>query len=189
MKRLIATVAALVGILALVPTALAAGPAPDTATAKYEVRFLTDMIDHHAMAVEMGELCIDSAEHAELVAMCESIVASQSAQIETMQSWLADWYGVSHEPEMTPGMMAQMDRLASLEGDRFEITFMKRMIRHHWQAIVEGEGCLDRAWHPELKSLCSDIIAAQAAEIRQMQAWLCDWYDVCGYFSDRRFAA
>jgi hypothetical protein len=27
----------------------------------------------------------------------------------------------------------------------------------------------------------TDIIAAQSAEIEQMAAWLCEWYDVCRY--------
>ena len=32
----------------------ASQPAPEPAVARYEVKFLQDMIDHHAMAVEMA---------------------------------------------------------------------------------------------------------------------------------------
>lgn len=189
MKRFIAPVAGLIAALALTSSAMASGPAPDRATAKFEVDFLTDMIDHHAMAVEMAEMCVDRTIHGPLADMCANIATSQSAQIDLMQGWLNDWYGLAHQPEMTPGMMAQMERLASMTGERFEMSFMKMMIRHHWQAIVEADGCLDRAWHPELVGLCDDIISAQAVEIRQMQEWLCEWYDFCGYFGDRRGAA
>lgn len=168
---------------------MAASPAPDKATAKYEVDILTDMIDHHAMAVEMAQLCVEKAVHEPLADMCSNIVTSQSAQIALMQGWLSDWYGLAYQPEMNPGMRAQTERLASMSGERFEMSFMKMMIRHHSQAIVEATGCLDRAWHPELAGLCADIIAAQSVEIRQMQEWLCEWYDFCGYFGDRASAA
>jgi uncharacterized protein (DUF305 family) len=89
---------------------------------------------------------------------------------------------MTHEPDMTPGEMRQMDKLASLSGAEFEIEFMETMIKHHRQAIIEGEMCLKRAYHDELKGLCENIIATQSAEIAQMQQWLCEWYDRCrGY--------
>ena len=73
---------------------------------------------------------------------------------------------------MSPG-----DR--SLSGAEFEIAFMEMMIKHHEAAIREGERCLDRAYHAELRSLCEDIIETQSAEIAQMQTWLCEWYGIC----------
>jgi len=164
--------------LTIAPAA-AEDPAPDQSTARYEVDFLTGMIDHHAMAVEMAEICLDKRIHPELVAMCESIRASQSEQIEDMQSWLQEWYGITHEPEMKPGDMRQMEKLAALDDAEFEIEFMESMIRHHRKAITEGEQCLRRADHPELRDLCENIIATQSAEIAQMEEWLCDWYDRC----------
>lgn len=168
-----------VGLTALASPAAAEAPAPDQGTARFEVDFLMDMIDHHAMAVQMADMCIDKAVHEDLRSMCEDIKASQSAQIDQMQGWLQDWYGMTHEPEMTPGQMRQMDKLAALSGAEFEVEFMESMIQHHRMAIREGEMCLDRADHDELKSLCENIIATQSAEIAQMQQWLCEWYDRC----------
>ena len=173
----LAAVAAVV--LAVAPAAAASQPAPDKATAKFEVRFLTGMIDHHAMAIEMAEACLENAEHPELEAMCEQIIAAQSQEIETMQSWLADWYGIAYAPEMKPGEMRMIEKLASLSGADFEISFMEMMIRHHRMAIMEAERCLDRAGHGELRAMCGDIVAAQTAEIEQLQAWLCEWYGRC----------
>jgi uncharacterized protein (DUF305 family) len=157
----------------------ASAPAPNPATAAFEVDFMTQMIDHHAMAVEMADLCIDRATHPDLRVLCEGIASSQSQEIETMQSWLHDWYGVSHEPEMTPADMQELEMLASLAGADFEIEFMRSMIRHHEKAITEAEGCLDHASHDELLGLCADIIATQSAEVEQMQSWLCHWYGRC----------
>jgi uncharacterized protein (DUF305 family) len=159
--------------------ALADGPAPTRAQARYEVKFLKGMIDHHAMAVMTAMLCEDRAVHPELVALCGQIAATQAAEIELMQGWLEDWYGVEYEPRMTKGMQRQADKLAALDGAEFEIAFMTMMIRHHQAAVREGLRCVDRAYHEALVELCEDIIETQAAEIELMSGWLCDWYDIC----------
>jgi len=177
LAAVLATVAA--GLIASTSPAAAEEPAPDERTARFEVDFLVGMIDHHAMAVDMAETCLEKAIHPDLEAMCADIVASQSAQIEQMQGWLQDWYGVTHEPEMTQGDMRQMEKLASLPPAEFEVEFMETMIKHHRMAIREGEMCLARAAHQELIDLCESIIEVQSAEISQLQAWLCEWYHRC----------
>ncbi len=164
--------------LLLVTPALADAPAPSPATAHFEVKFMTDMIDHHAMAIMMAESCVEKAVHAELRSLCQSIIASQSEEIEQMQGWLQSWYGIGYEPEMDK-MNGQMRKLMSMSGAMFEIEFMQMMIRHHAKAVNEGEKCLQKAYHPELRQLCQNIIVTQTAEIRQMQAWLCQWYQIC----------
>ena len=55
-------------------------PAPDPAAANYEVRFMTKMIDHHAMAVMMAEMCVERAIHPDLTSMCTGIIANQQAR-------------------------------------------------------------------------------------------------------------
>ena len=177
--RITGMLLALVAALVVAAPAAASAPAPNESTAKFEVDFMTGMIDHHAMAIEMGEICLDNAVHAELRAMCEDVINTQSAEIETMQSWLADWYAVSYEPEMTPGEMRQMEKLAALSGAEFEIRFMEMLIRHHRKAITEAEKCVDRAYHGELRELCQGIIETQSAEIAQLETWLCQWYGRC----------
>ncbi len=177
--NLLALVAVFAGVLFAATPAAASAPAPDRSAANFEVKFMTRMIDHHALAVAMGEICVDKAVHDELRSMCEGIIATQSQQIALLQSWLSDWYGVTHEPEIKPGDQKMLEKLASLDGAEFEIAFMETMIRHHEQAIKESSKCLDRAYHDELKSLCQQIIAGQQQEIAQMQAWLCEWYQEC----------
>ena len=154
-------------------------PAPGQAAQNFEIKFLTGMIDHHAMAVEMAEICLQRAVHQELRNLCQRILAAQAQEIETMQSWLDDWYGLVHEPEMKPGDERMLEKLASLSGAEFEITFMEMMIKHHMMAIREAQQCLRQAWHPELHQLCQNIITTQLAEIAQLQSWLCQWYDRC----------
>lgn len=176
------TVLAFVGPLALMiglvaaPTARADGPANSAQTSRFEVDFLTGMVDHHHMAVMMAESCQEKAVHAELRAMCESIATTQSAEIEQMQTWLMDWYGVDHDPMMTGGGMRAMMRLDRLAGERFEVAFIKMMIRHHKAAIREAGRCLDRAEHGQVLALCASIRQDQRAEVATLQQWLSSWY-------------
>ena len=167
--------------LAIPAPAIADAPAPTEAQVQYEVRFMMDMIDHHQMAVEMSQLCLTNAVHAELQTLCSEIIAVQQQEIVTMQTWLQDWYGVSYAPQMAEGAMQRMARMAGLSGAEFEIAFMKSMIRHHWKAVVRASGCLDRAYHQELVDMCAAIIETQVAEITLMRTWLCQWYGVCNY--------
>jgi uncharacterized protein (DUF305 family) len=158
---------------------IASAPAPSRSATNFEIKFMTDMIDHHHMAVMMAEVCIAKAIHPELRSLCENIRTAQMAEIEEMQAWLQDWYRITYEPVMKPGDEKMMERLASLSGADFEIAFLEMMIKHHEKAVKEGRDCLDKAYHRDLRELCENIIRTQSAEIAQMQTWLCQWYGKC----------
>lgn len=164
--------------VAAAPAAVADAPASSEQAERFEVDFLTGMIDHHHMAVMMSQMCLEKAVHDELIATCEDIIATQTAEIETMQGWLMDWYGLEHMPDMTG--MESMHRLHDLDGEEFEIAFMRSMIRHHWGAIREAEKCLDRAEHEDLLAQCEEIKSVQLGEIEMMQTWLQEWYALPG---------
>jgi len=157
----------------------AAGPAPDAATARFEVRFMTGMVDHHEMAIELARICLDEAVHGELESMCASVIQAQTGEQDDLRAWLAGWYGVTHAPQLTAGQEQQLDRLSSLSGADFEIALMESLIRHHALAIVRAERCLNQAQHASLLDMCGEIVAAQSAEISMLQTWLCEWYDRC----------
>lgn len=171
-----------VAVLLTILTASAAyanEPAPTLAQSNFEVRFMTMMIDHHSMAVGMAMICTNKAIHPELHQLCENIIATQSAEIDEMQSWLQQWYGINHEPEMKPGDQKMIQRLASMSGSDFEIMFMEMMIRHHHIAIVRAHECERKAYHLQLLALCDNIVQSQTEEIHTMQGWLCQWYQIC----------
>lgn len=178
MKRIV-VYGSLAALLVLAAPVQANDPAPSKAAGKYEIDFLTGMIDHHQMAVMTGEMCIDKAVHEELASFCKDIVRAQSQEIALMQSWLEAWYGVSHEPQMSARDERMMEHFASLEGTQFEVEFMEMMVKHHASAVRGGEACLKRAYHGELVDLCRNIIDTQTAEIEQLQTWLCEWYARC----------
>ena len=62
---------------------------------EFEVAFMRSMIAHHSDAIREAEKCSDNAEHAELLALCEKIRTDQLSEIEQMQTWLQEWYGVT----------------------------------------------------------------------------------------------
>lgn len=61
---------------------------------RLEVVFLSEMIPHHQGAVEMAHLASDRAAHQEIKDLARSIDASQSDEIQKMNTWLAGWYGL-----------------------------------------------------------------------------------------------
>jgi uncharacterized protein (DUF305 family) len=160
-------------------TAFASGPAPSRDQARFEVRFLTMMIDHHIAAMKMAELCDGRTVHAELQAMCDQIETSQRAEIAMMQGWLRDWYGVTHEPRLDTKARRQIEKLSRLTAAEFEKEFMMMMIEHHSMAIERGIECLQRAYHADAINMCAMMIGAQGDEIAQMRLWLCQWYQIC----------
>ena len=159
--------------------AQADAPAPDPEQAAFEIDFMKDMIDHHASAVVMAEICLKRAVHEKLRALCQQMLTDQTHEIEVMQEWLSDWYGIDYRPRLSGSERKMMSPLLRHQGDEFEMHFMHMMIMHHSMAIEMSQMCLDMAYHPELISLCGNIIATQSAEIEQMEIWLCEWYDHC----------
>jgi uncharacterized protein (DUF305 family) len=167
----LAVFAGALGLL-LVPTTQAKGP-----TGAYDRAFLTDMIGHHAMAVEMGEMAREKATHAELREAADEIIRTQSAEIKRMRSWLRAWYGKRRvQPELDHHEMAQMEELERATGAEFEIRFLALMSVHHAQAVERAKIAIRRAKHPRVRKLARAIVEAQEREIEQFRGWLVAWY-------------
>lgn len=145
----------------------------------FEMEFLASMIDHHAIAVQMAQLCRSRATHAELLQMCSDIAKNQSMEIQQMQTWLGDWYDMQGAPHQVEHDEADMTTLAGLSGAAFEKAFMEQMAPHHMVALQQAAECLVRASHGELVGMCQDMADSQAAEIKTLRTWLCRWYSVC----------
>jgi hypothetical protein len=55
-----------------------------------DVRFMTDMIHHHAQAIEISRLAPDRAAWGSVKTLAARIINAQQDEIATMQRWLAD---------------------------------------------------------------------------------------------------
>jgi uncharacterized protein (DUF305 family) len=63
LPALAATLLAMASVVGASTAARADIPAPEKQIAKYEVDFMTDMIDHHQMAIMMSRMCMEKAVH------------------------------------------------------------------------------------------------------------------------------
>jgi uncharacterized protein (DUF305 family) len=141
----------------------------------FDAMFIDGMIEHHQGAIDMAELALEEAEHEEIRVLAEEIIAAQTIEIEQMQGWRGAWY-----PELAPtgGLHADMGDMMVSDDESvpFDQRFIEAMISHHQGAIAMAEMALEEAEHEEIRVLAEEIIAAQKAEIEQMQNWLDEWY-------------
>jgi uncharacterized protein (DUF305 family) len=142
----------------------------------FEVGFMAMMSAHHQSATEMAQWILERTEDPEITQAAQTIIDEQEAEITQMTGWLQEWYG--REPdaqmmgmmdEMMGGMMQSM--MDSEDPDR---AFLEGMSEHHDGAIDMAQLALFRASHEELRALAAKMIADQAGEIAQFQAWLAD---------------
>lgn len=179
-RSIIAVGLAASGLFAIGGTAAAEEPAPDQRQARFEVDFMTDTIDHHFLAVQMGEMCLDKAtapppsSDQTLRDTCAQIVATQTQQIEQLQTWLEDWYGITKEPELPPNGDEMLDKLRRAEGEEFDIEVSKMFIQHHQSFLPDAAKCIRTAYHDELRDLCEEMYAAQRSEIEVFKSILND---------------
>lgn len=179
-RSLVAVLVVAAGLTALGGAASAEAPAPNERQARFEVDFMTDTIDHHFLAVQMGELCVEKttapppSSDETLRDTCAQIVATQTQQIELLQTWLADWYGIEKEPTLPPGGEQMLDKLRRTEGEDFDIEVSRMFLRHHWTFLPEADRCTETAFHGELRDLCAQMYSAQREEVEVFKGILND---------------
>ena len=140
-----------------------------------EYDYLVEMVAHHEEAVAAAQE-LQRSERAAMREFGQRIVGSQSAQIDLMQRWLADWYlDRSEKVEYQP----MMRDLTNLSGDRLDRVFLQDMTWHHMGAVMMSQQLLMRgvAEHQRVEALAATIRDEQHTEIFQMQRWLHDWFD------------
>ena len=175
-------------------TAPQAATSPASATAQAgagaehndaDIRFGQTMIPHHRQAVEMAELAADRAENPEVAALAERIREAQAPEIETiagfLQAWGADVPAEGGMADMGHSGMSgmsgmttpeQMDQMGRASGAVFDRMFLENMIAHHEGAVTDAQRELTEGVNPQAKDLASQIIAAQTAEMDQMEQML-----------------
>ncbi len=168
-------------------TSAAADTTPRPRANPADVRFMREMIGHHAQALEMTELVPGRAARAELGLLAERIAVSQRDEIAAMERWLrargeavpsADAHqhhgAAGGDHAGMPGMATpqEMARLAALKGAEFDRLFLELMIRHHEGALTMVAalfGSSGGGQEAEIFQLASDVEADQRAEIARMQ--------------------
>ncbi|WP_324901033.1 DUF305 domain-containing protein [Streptomyces sp. CB01201] len=149
-----------------------------------DVTFAQQMIPHHQQAVEMARLADGRAADAEVKSLASTIQKAQDPEIATMKGWLKAWGkplpsasssmgdmpGMHHGSSGTAGMMSDQDMsaLKSAKGKDFDKKFAELMVGHHQGAITMAKDEQSNGTNPDAKKLAGNVIAAQNAEIEQM---------------------
>jgi len=155
----------------------AVGPAASGPHNAADVSFSTDMIPHHAQAVEMADMAFAKATDTEVKTLATAIKGAQAPEIAKMSGWLKGWgapipaTGKAHV--MSGPMMGMMgpEEMAALDkasGPAFDRMWVDMMIRHHQGAVVMSRAELLQGQSADAKALADKIIASQTVEISTM---------------------
>jgi uncharacterized protein (DUF305 family) len=173
------------------PTPPPAGQATSVAdSGRADVRFLQDMLAHHAQALVMAALVPARTGRQDLRLLAERIDVSQQDEMTMMRRLLrargaaeapadhAQHSAAQHQSATPmPGMLteAELTALREARGAGFDRLFLESMIRHHEGALVMVRRLLDARGgtaDPEIYRLAADVDADQRAEIARMRALL-----------------
>jgi len=172
------------------PPGAPAAPAPEATAA--DVRFMQDMIHHHAQAIAMVDLLETRTQRQDMKALGLRIAVSQNDEVRMMKAWLADRGqevpmdhghgmmmigGAMMEPMpgmLTPAEMAALERATGPEFDRLLLT---GMIRHHEGALAMVQDLLrspGAGQEPVIFDFIAHVDADQRMEIARMGRMLKD---------------
>ena len=150
-----------------------------------DVRFMQNMIGHHAQAIEMTALLASRTASPDMRKLALRIEVSQADEIRMMREWLQA-RGVTsagehahHMPAgmQMPGMLTpqEKDRLAASAATDFDRLFLEFMIRHHEGALLMVKELFSTPGAGQesgIFAFASDVDADQRMEIDRMRAML-----------------
>jgi len=158
-----------------------------------DVDFATNMIPHHAQALQMVDLTMGRSLDPLVAALTEDIRDAQGPEIETMTDWLTAWgepipetprdhtnaghdgtSGMDMSGDEMPGMMSS-DELAELEAAsdaHFQDMWLTMMIAHHQGAIEMARTEQTKGTYTPATDIAKSIETSQQQEISQMEELL-----------------
>jgi uncharacterized protein (DUF305 family) len=192
MKRLLAVlVVAATGVLATSHLATGAGmegvgPAGvSTKLAPFDQQFIDMMAVHHKMAIDMAQMVLQHAKHAETKTLARKIISAQSKEIAAFHQLRKQWYGqaafksykLDEMMMRSMGMGPESEMMnAVMMSSRPDYEFLSEMIPHHAGAITMAQWELKSGTHAKLKQIAANIIHDQSKEIGEMIQLRTSWY-------------
>ena len=156
---------------------------PSPPTPQYERDFLQNRLAHQQAAIEMAQACIRNAQRDPLKQFCAALLDTENTEAKQLQSWLSQWYGLSAtsggQEGATQGYRNFIQSVRTQKGPQFERAFLSALRLHHHEGVDESKTCQTQAVHSELRSLCATMIEEQEREMKQMSAWICEWFRDC----------
>ncbi len=148
-----------------------------------DVAFATDMIPHHAQAVQMANSAPSRAASPVVKSLAQQIKKAQDPEIITMSGWLRSWgqpvpaasTGTMHMGAGTGARMMSAADMAGLDkatGPAYDRMWVTLMIRHHQGAVTMATTERTHGTNAGAKRLAAQIITSQNAEITRMRTLL-----------------
>lgn len=153
-----------------------------------DLMFARAMRVHHEQAVEMSQTLLAKQSIPEEVRqLAEGVIAAQGPEIEQMDRMLQAWdASATAEPGGMEGMdhgsmdggsdgmigEEDLDRLESAQGTEAARLYLEQMTVHHEGAIDMARQQATDGANPEAIELAEDVVAAQEAEIAEMDRML-----------------
>lgn len=182
--------AALVLPAVLTTLALVAGcgaePRPASRTAsngdvynKADVQFASDMVVHHAQALQLVGMLREHSSSGELKTLGERLLAEQPLQTEQLVTWLTDWdeeipetpmdhvnadhhgdSGMQLTGDELPGLLssAQIEDLEQLTGEAFDRRWADLMVEHQQGALAMVETLEDQGVFEPARKIAATIV-------------------------------
>ena len=141
-----------------------------------DVMFLQMMIPHHQQAIDISRIALKTSKNSELLAIADTIINAQTAEIIQMNSWLKDADASTHMGHSMDGMGGMLDdaelsALSAATGKTFDILWLEGMIRHH-DGAIHMTTKIEDASNKEIKTFGENVIKDQSAQIEQMKVML-----------------
>jgi uncharacterized protein (DUF305 family) len=152
-------------------------------TGNADADFARLMVPHHQGAVDMAAVELKYGSDQAVVGLAARIAAAQQPEIDAMTAWqkahtapaapgadagaVKSAYSAANDKMMNAMMGDSMAHSGNADRD-----FVKMMIPHHQGAIEMANVQLKYGGDPQLKALALKIVAAQEAEIAEMNGWL-----------------
>lgn len=146
-----------------------------------DAAFAHGMLGHHIGAVDMAEIQLKYGTDEEMRQLAQEIIDAQKAEIEQMQTWLANNPDAAEPTADTKTMQqAYTEGMDAMHGEMMlgiadpdpDMAFARGMLPHHVGAVDMAQVQLKYGKNPEMRKLAQEIIDAQQAEIEQMRNWI-----------------
>jgi uncharacterized protein (DUF305 family) len=142
-----------------------------------DAAFTESMIPHHKQAVAMSDVLLAKpAIDPRVITLAQQIKAAQSAEIEQMTGWLAEWGASTSSPSSPVSTMPMSDQdmaaLQNAQGAEASRLFLSQMIQHHEGALMMAQQEIHDGQFPVAVTMARAIMSAQAQEIATMKELL-----------------
>jgi uncharacterized protein (DUF305 family) len=140
-----------------------------------DVMFLQMMIPHHQQAIDISNIALKTSKDSELLALANTIIKAQTAEIVQMKTWLND-AGATTDMGHSMGMGGMLDdaelsALSAASGKNFDLLWLKGMIGHH-DGAIHMTTMIQDASNADIKTFGENVVKDQSAQIEQMKAML-----------------